>query len=88
MAVCAGHESFRSIDNTGVDSMSGDSDYASDDETFEDISSISYSAYDSEEGDLETVEYPFDYYYDLELEDETNVDLETTLHIYQNILGT
>ncbi|KAG1784089.1 hypothetical protein EV702DRAFT_1191094 [Suillus placidus] len=67
-----------------------DSDYDSD-ETFESVSSVSYSAYDSEGGDLETGEYiPFDYYNDPEryLEDETNVDLETALQIYRDILGT
>ncbi|KIK46402.1 hypothetical protein CY34DRAFT_800409 [Suillus luteus UH-Slu-Lm8-n1] len=91
MAACDGHESPRSIDNAGVDSMSGDSDCDSDsDETFESVSWVSYSALDSEEGDLETLEYPFVCNDDLEssLEDETNVDFEMTLDIYHNILGT
>lgn len=90
MAACDGHESPRSIPNAGVDSMSGDSDYDSDDETFESVSSVSYSAHDSEEGDLETIEYLFVCSDDLEksLENETNVDFEMTLDIYHNILGT
>lgn len=90
VAACARHESFRSTDNTGIDSMSEDSDYNSDDDTFESVSSVSYSAYDSEEGDLETVEY-FPVCYDdpdRGLEDEMSLDLKTVLHIYRNILGT
>ncbi|KAG2150145.1 hypothetical protein BD769DRAFT_1410721 [Suillus cothurnatus] len=91
MAACAGHESFRNIDNTDVDSMSGDSDYCStDDETFESVSCVSYSAYDSEEGDLETVEYFPICYHDPDrvLGDETDIDLETALQTYRDILGT
>lgn len=83
IAACAGHES-------GIDLMSEDSDYNSDDETFESVSSASYSAYDSEERDLETVEY-FPVCYDdpdRGLEDKTNADLETVLHVYRDILGT
>lgn len=90
VAACAGHESFRSIDSASVDSMSRDSDYDSG-ETFENVSSVSYSAYDGEGGDLEMDEYiPFHYYNDPErhLEDETNVDLETALQIYRDILST
>ncbi|KAG1846880.1 hypothetical protein F4604DRAFT_1936194 [Suillus subluteus] len=89
VAACAGHELLRNIDNAGVDSMSGDSDSHSDDETFENAS-VSYSAYDSEEGDLETVEYFPIRYYDPEkyLEDKTNVDFETALQTYQDMLGT
>ncbi|KAG2044982.1 hypothetical protein BDR03DRAFT_1086542 [Suillus americanus] len=90
VAACAGHEYFRNIDNVGVDSMSGDSDSDSDDVTFESAPSVSYSAYDSEEGDLETVEYFPIRYYDPEkhLEDKTNTDFETTLQTYQDMLGT
>jgi hypothetical protein len=91
VAACAGHESFRNIDNTDVDSMSGDSDYCSTgDETFESVSCVSYSAYDSEEGDLETVEYFPICYHDPErvLGDETDIDLETALQTYRDILGT
>lgn len=66
MTACAGHESFGSIDHADIDSMPGDSDYDSDDETFESVSLVSYSAYNSE-GDLETAEYfPFVCYDDIE----------------------
>ncbi|KAG0696044.1 hypothetical protein DFH29DRAFT_242009 [Suillus ampliporus] len=67
-ATCDDHGSFRGIDNGGVDSMPGDSDSDSDDGTFGSVSLVSYSAYDSEEGDLKTLEdyFPFLYYDDPE----------------------
>jgi hypothetical protein len=54
-----------------------DSDY---DQSFRGVSSPSYSAYDSEEGDLEMVE-------DLEtlVTFMMVIDLETTLQIYQDL---
>lgn len=83
-AACVGHESFRDIANGGVDSMSEESDYDSDDGTFMSVSTASYSAYDSEEGDLEILDYD-----DPDSErDETTVDLDTALQIYRGILDT
>ncbi|OJA10421.1 hypothetical protein AZE42_03542 [Rhizopogon vesiculosus] len=71
IAVCDGH---------GPDSMLVDSD----DRSFGSVSSTSYSAYDSE-GDLEMLEV-FDLS-DGDSEDETAIDLETTLQIYRDILN-
>ncbi|KAG1749864.1 uncharacterized protein EDB91DRAFT_1110029 [Suillus paluster] len=89
LAACGGHESLRSIGG-GLDSISEDSDLDSDDKTFRSVSSASYSAYDSEEGDLETREYDFPFVHDRESvsEPETTVDFEMLLQIYRDTLNT